>query len=226
MKINKAGIDLIKEFEGCSLTAYKCPAGVWTIGYGLTTAAGLRPVGAGTTITQAEAEEYLDQVLTKFGNEILPYFNRQPTPNQYAAFVSLAYNIGPNAFRKSTALRRFNAGDLQGAAAALQWFNKAGGKVLRGLTRRRSAEAKLFLSGVDLDVEGADVRPDAEKTAGRSTTLAAAAAAAASGATGVSTAVSQLDSHAQTIVVVAACIAGLALIWIIRERIKRLADGV
>jgi len=145
--INKAGVDLIKEFEGCRLTSYRCPAGRWTIGYGLTTGAlpGVA-VGAGMTITQAQADDYLQQTLAVFWNGIARGFTRNPTPNQKAALLSLAYNIGPGAFLKSTALKRHNAGNTAGAAAALQWFNKAGGRVLTGLVRRRAAEAKLYLT--------------------------------------------------------------------------------
>ena len=148
MIINQAGLDLIKEFEGCRLTSYRCPAGKWTIGYGTTTGAlpGVS-VGAGMTITQAQADDYLQRTLAVFWNSIAQGFTRNPTPNQKSAMLSLAYNIGPGAFLKSTALKRHNAGNNAGAAEALQWFNKAGGRVLAGLVRRRAAEAALYLSG-------------------------------------------------------------------------------
>ena len=87
----------------------------------------------------------LRQGLERFAAQIRPLFKRAPTENQFGAMVSHAYNIGVGAFSRSTCLRRFNDGDAEGAAEALTWFNKAGGRVLRGLTRRRDAERELFL---------------------------------------------------------------------------------
>lgn len=145
--INSETISLIKEFEGLRLNAYLDPVGIPTIGYGLTTGAldGV-VVRMGMTITEQEADEFLRRVVEKFSDDIWTHFKRQPTENQFGAMVSLAYNIGTGAFRKSTALRRFNAGDIEGAAEAMKWFNKAGGRTLRGLVRRRAAEVKLFLT--------------------------------------------------------------------------------
>ena len=101
MKPNAATIALIKSFEGCRLTAYKDIAGVWTIGYGLTTGAlpGVS-VSQGMVITQMQAEEYLAQTLGIFGNKILPMMTRKPTPNQFGAMLSLAYNVGTGGFKK------------------------------------------------------------------------------------------------------------------------------
>lgn len=147
MRINKATLDLVKEFEGLRLEAYRDPVGVWTIGYGHSERAGygIRP-RAGMVITEQQAEELLLEGLEHFAQKIRPLFSRKPNSNQFGAFLSLAYNVGAGAFANSTALKRFNAGDDVGAVEALQWFNKAGGKVLRGLVRRREAEAKLFLT--------------------------------------------------------------------------------
>jgi len=225
MRINAETIALIKHFEGCKLTAYRDPVGVWTIGYGLTTGAlpGVSVV-AGMTIAQEQADDYLTQVLARFSEKILPGFARKPTENQFGAFLSLAYNIGFGGFLKSTALRRFNAGDDQGAVEALQWFNKAGGKVLPGLVRRRAAEAALFMRGApQSDVEAE--RPDQERGLTQSTTLQAAVAGGAAGATGVVTAVSSLDGNAQMLVIAAAVVSALALAWIARERIRKWAAG-
>lgn len=145
MQINQSAVDLVKEFEGLRLTAYRDAVGVWTIGYGTTAAAGvgIEP-RAGMTITQADAEEYLRRGLDKFAAQIRPHIAVPVTDNQFGAMVSLAYNIGPGAFIKSTLLRRLNAGDYIGASAQFAVWNKAGGKVLAGLTRRRAAERKLF----------------------------------------------------------------------------------
>ena len=145
--INAAGLALVKRWEGFKAKAYQDSVGVWTIGYGTTARAGLgispKP---GMVISEAEAAEYLRKGLEKFGQQIRPYITAPINENEWAAFLSLAYNIGPGAFRTSTALRRFNAGDKKGAAEALQWFDKAGGRTLRGLQNRRKEEADLFLT--------------------------------------------------------------------------------
>ena len=146
MKINQATVDLVKHFEGKRLEAYHDPVGILTIGYGYTNNAGFGPgVEPGDKWSERMAEEMLRKGLEQFADEIRPLFKRIPNENQFGAFVSLAYNIGTGAFANSTALRRFNAGDVTGAAEALTWFNKAGGRVLRGLERRREAEKELFL---------------------------------------------------------------------------------
>ena len=143
--INQASLDLIKSFEGLRLSAYQDSVGVWTIGYGTTAAAGVGITPhAGQIITEAEAEHYLSVAVAKFADQILRMLKRQATPNQFGAMVSLAYNIGPGNFSTSSVLRNFNAGDMGNAAASFAKWNRAGGKVLAGLTRRRAAEAALF----------------------------------------------------------------------------------
>ena len=145
MQINQAAVDLVKEFEGLRLTAYRDAVGVWTIGYGTTAAAGVGIVPrAGLTITEPQADEYLRIALDKFAAKIAPHIRVPVTDNQFGAIVSLAYNIGPGAFIASTLLRKLNAGDYIGASAQFARWNKAGGKVLAGLTRRRAAERALF----------------------------------------------------------------------------------
>ena len=152
MRPNKKTVDLVKSFEGLELGAYTCPAGVITIGYGYTNRAGFGPgVKIGDKWTQDFADTMLTSGLEVFGREIRPKMTREPSPNQYGAMLSLAYNIGSGAFNSSTCLKRFNAGDIAGAAEALTWFNKAGGEVLAGLVRRREAEKALFLSEVPGD---------------------------------------------------------------------------
>jgi lysozyme len=148
MKTSKAGIDLIKKWEGVRLTAYKCPAGIWTIGYGHTSAAGAPKVVAGMTITAKEAEEILTRDLLKYETAVKSALTRAPNQNQFDAMVSLCYNIGPGAFKKSSVAKRFNEGNVAGAAEALRMWNKAGGKVLQGLVNRREDERKLFLKPV------------------------------------------------------------------------------
>jgi lysozyme len=144
--ISAATLALVKEFEGLELKAYKDAVGVWTIGYGTTAMAevGIVP-RPGLRITEAEAAMYLMRGLEKFAARIDPLVKRPIGANQRGAFLSLAYNIGPGAFGRSSALRKFNAGDVAGAANAILLWNKAGGRVLKGLTRRRAAERALFL---------------------------------------------------------------------------------
>ena len=150
MKVNQAAIDIIKQFEGFRAEAYLdklAQPPVWTIGYGTTTAADVGIVPrAGTIITEDQAEVYLLRAVQKFAAQIAPLIVAPINENEFGAFVSLAYNIGPGAFARSTALKRFNAGDKAGAANAMLAWNKAGGKVYEGLKRRRAAERALFLT--------------------------------------------------------------------------------
>lgn len=144
--INKASLDLIKEFEGFRANAYQDSVGVWTIGYGTTANAGVGIVPkAGVSITEAQAAEYLRVTVDRFGAAVEAALTQPANENEFGAMVSLAYNVGPGAFKKSSVLRHFNAGNKKAAADAFLLWNKAGGKVLSGLTRRRKAERALFL---------------------------------------------------------------------------------
>lgn len=219
MNINKATVDLVKEFEGFRAKAYKCPAGVWTIGYGTTASAGVGVTPKdGMTITKSDAEAYLQAALDKFADQIAPSITAPTNSNEFGAFVSLAYNIGSGAFKKSSALRLFNAGDKEGAAKAILMWNKAGGKVLKGLTRRREAERKLFLTPVDGEFEG-------RTSVAQSTTVQASAVQIASGAGAGVAAVGALDGTAQIVAMVFAGVVVLAALWVMRERIRRWAEG-
>lgn len=143
--ISKVGIDLIKSFEGCYLKAYKCPAGVWTIGWGTTEPIdGVKP-HEGMVITQKQADELLIKNLKAYENAVNEYVTYSINQNQFDALVSFAYNCGNGALKTSTLLKKLNAGDVHGAANEFLRWNKANGKVLNGLTRRREAERKLFL---------------------------------------------------------------------------------
>uniref|UniRef100_UPI00307ACC8F lysozyme n=1 Tax=Zhenhengia sp. TaxID=2944208 RepID=UPI00307ACC8F len=145
MNISKVGLDLIKSFEGCQLKAYKCPAGVWTIGWGTTEPInGIKP-HEGMIITQQQADELLIKNLKGYENAVNKYVTYSINQNQFDALVSFAYNCGNGALKTSTLLKKLNAGDVQGAANEFLRWNKANGKVLNGLTRRRQAERKLFL---------------------------------------------------------------------------------
>jgi len=141
MKTNEAGLALIRQFEGCRLKAYKCPAGVWTIGYGWTH--GVKPTDQWT---QAQAEEMLVKGLDQYENAVQSAIGAHSTTiNQFSALVSICYNIGAGNFVKSSMLRHHKAGDYQKAADAFLLWNKASGKVLNGLIKRRQAERALYL---------------------------------------------------------------------------------
>lgn len=141
MQTNKAGLDLIKEFEGLRLEAYQDSVGVWTIGYGHTGP----EVHAGMTITQEKAEELLKQDLAYAEKYVERYLTVQVTPNQFAAMVSFTYNLGPHNFKSSTLLRCVNKRNPKDAANEFEKWCKAGGIVVPGLLRRRKAERDLFL---------------------------------------------------------------------------------
>ena len=141
MQISKAGLDLIKQFEGLYLKAYRCPAGVPTIGYGHTAG-----VAMGQTITQQQADDYLRRDVRQFERAVARLATVPLTQGQFDALVSFAFNLGEGALAQSTLLRLLNAGDYAGAAAQFDRWNKAGGRVLPGLVRRRAAERALFES--------------------------------------------------------------------------------
>lgn len=149
MRTSPNGIGLIKRFEGLELEAYQDIAGVWTIGYGHT-GPDVRP---GMRISEREAEELLKQDLKPREEAVARLTTVPLNQNEFDALVSFVYNVGAEAFRKSTARRRLNAGDRVGAGEALTWWNKAtvGGvlRVVTGLTRRRAAERALFLEPVN-----------------------------------------------------------------------------
>ena len=137
-RIGQAGLALIKQYEGCRLAAYRCAAGVWTIGYGHTAG-----VHSGMTITQAQADAYLQQDIAKFegyvNNPAYVPITEQLNQNQFDALVSFAFNLGAGNLRKLCKGR--TAAQI---AQAMTQYCKANGKVLAGLRRRRAAEQALF----------------------------------------------------------------------------------
>ena len=142
--MNQAGIDLLKRFEGFCPAAYPDPATggePYTIGYGFTVG-----VELGDTITREDAEIRLKFEVAAFESGVSKLVTRTPTPNQLAALVCLAYNIGLGNFEHSTTLRRHNGGELVGAANAFLLWNKAAGRVMQGLINRREAERSLYLA--------------------------------------------------------------------------------
>ena len=143
--INEIGLKLIAQFEGCYLQAYLCPANVWTIGIGTTVYPNGVKVKKGDKCTLEQALEYLQHDLKSFEKTVNESVKVPLSQNQFDALVSLTYNIGQTAFSNSTLLKKLNAKDYQGAADQFPRWNKAKGKVLNGLTRRRAAERALFL---------------------------------------------------------------------------------
>ena len=139
MKIGNKGLELIKHFEGCELEAYKCPAGVWTIGYGHT-----KGVEEGDVWSESHADHMLEVELEEYENYVNTAVEVPLSQNQFDALVSWVYNLGPTNFNSSTMLKVLNAGDYSEVGNQMLRWNKAGGKVLEGLTRRRQAEADLF----------------------------------------------------------------------------------
>ena len=145
MKLNKEGADLIKSFEGCKLKAYQCSAKKWTIGYGNTFYEDGSPVLQGHVITQDKAEQLFELIASDFAGKVAKLVQTHITPNQFGSLVSFAYNCGVVNLQKSTLLKKVNANhnDQTIKAEFLKW-NKAGGKVIAGLTRRREAESNLY----------------------------------------------------------------------------------
>lgn len=139
MHISETGLALIRQFEGLRLAAYRCPAGIATIGYGST--AGVK---MGQTITSARAEELLREDVRQFEAAVSRLVKVPLTQGQHDALVSFAFNLGAKALEKSTLLRLLNAGDYSGTAAQFDRWVYASGKKLPGLVKRRAAERALF----------------------------------------------------------------------------------
>ena len=151
-KVNQATIDLIKEFEGFRANAYRDAVGVWTIGYGHTSRAGDPKVKPGMRITRAEGERILKKDVAKFAADVERVLGDDAdklNDNQFGAIVSFAYNVGIGNLKRSSVLKAIRRGDLDAVPAKLKLWNKAGGKVLKGLVRRRKAEGELFMRPVD-----------------------------------------------------------------------------
>lgn len=145
MEVNKAGRDLIKRFEGCKLRAYRCSAGVFTIGYGSTFYEDGTKVKQGDVITQQRAEQLFDLIVDDFAQKVDALVKSNVSENNFSALVSFTFNVGIGNFQRSTLLRKVNANpkDATIPAEFKKWV-RANGEVLKGLVRRREAEAKLY----------------------------------------------------------------------------------
>ena len=139
MKISEEGKALIKKFEGCKLEAYKCPAGVWSIGFGFT-----KDVKEGDTWSQDHAEHMLDVELEEYEGYINDLVDVPLEQHQFDALVAWVYNLGAGNLISSTLLIKLNAKEYADIPHEIQRWNKAAGEVLEGLVRRRKAEALLF----------------------------------------------------------------------------------
>jgi lysozyme len=226
MKISRAAINLIKKYEGLRLNAYRCSAGVWTIGYGHTSAAGAPEVTPGMKISKQEAEDIFEKDIQQFAKGVENLIKVSVSPNQFGAMVSLAFNIGLSAFKKSSVLRFVNQKRFDDAADAFLLWNKAKGKVLKGLVRRRAEEAELFSSTDGVDVRVPD-EPKGKKMTLSTTNLAAGATAAA----GVTAATKEIVENTSsifsssgmiTVALILVIVAGS--VWIVKERWAKARD--
>jgi lysozyme len=146
MQMTEEGLALIRRFEGFRGEAYRCPAGVWTIGYGHTSQAGPPRVVAGMRMSEAEARDVLARDVAGFARAVERAVTREISPQQFSALVSFTFNVGPQAFSRSSVLRAVNDGDFDAVPERLKLWVKARGRTLPGLVRRRAAEAELFAS--------------------------------------------------------------------------------
>lgn len=144
VKASKKAEDKIKHFEGLRLEAYRDAVGIWTVGYGQTG----EHVGPDTVIEPHEANELLQKELDHISDRVTAMLKVEVSQNQFDALVSLAYNIGLGAFKRSTLLKHVNAGDFEAAAKEFPRWVYAKGRKLPGLKRRRLAEQQLFLEKV------------------------------------------------------------------------------
>jgi len=139
MQLSHAGTTLLKYFEGCETVAYQDSVGVWTIGYGHT-----KGVVEGMTITEAEADSMLSKELEEYESYVENMVEVELTQEQFDALTVWVYNLGPTNFKNSTLLKKLNSGDYSAVPTEIKRWNKAGGKVLKGLVKRREAEAAMF----------------------------------------------------------------------------------
>lgn len=214
MQMTEEGLALIRRFEGFRARAYRCPAGVLTIGYGHTSQAGPPVVRPGMEIGEAEARRILARDVERFAREVEPLLKRPVTDAQFSALVSFAFNVGTGAFRSSSVLKAVNAGRVHDVPGRLKLWVKAGGRVLQGLERRRAAEAELFMSDTPPQagrgVTGAPGSVAAERDLGRAGAVLGGGAAAA-GAAGV------LPDWA-VVAIVLVVVLGVALWMLVRWR--------
>jgi lysozyme len=147
MKISEEGKCLIKKFEGCELKAYRCPAGKLTIGFGH-----VKGVKEGDEWSQSHAEHMLDVELEEYEGYVNDMVTAPLSQSQFDALVAWIYNLGPSNFKKSTLLKVLNEEEYDQVPREIKRWNKANGKVINGLIRRREAEARLFKGEEWIDI--------------------------------------------------------------------------
>jgi lysozyme len=216
MEVTQEGLALIKRFEGFRGTAYRCPAGVWTIGYGHTAMAGPPTVAGGMQVSREEAQAILLRDVEAVAREVRVLLKRELSARQFSALVSFAYNVGTGNFRSSSVLKAVNAGDLAAVPRRLQLWTKANGRVLPGLVMRRAAEAALFLATDEPPPARVDVEPNEGKPLARSSTVLAALLSILAG---LASAIANMSRPLIAAAVFAAIMA--AALWVIRERRRK-----
>ena len=232
MRMSAAGLAIVKEFEGLRLKAYKCPAAVWTIGYGHTSAAGSPIVTPELVITKDEAEEVLAQDMEQYEEGVRKYVKVDLTQGQFDALVDFAYNAGVGALQKSTLLKKVNAEKFDEVPAEFMKWTKGGGKELPGLVRRRRAEVKLW-RGLDTEkpvpVDEARAEPDQPKASKSIVQSREANAAVAAGGLGTIAVVQEvmpmvreggdlLGSFSPTVLILFVIIAAAGAVWYFRKQ--------
>jgi len=145
--INEAGLGIIKRFEGWSSSAYKCPAGRWTIGYGATwDIRGNAVTSSHRDITKAQGDALLRREIRHVEAAISRLITAELTDNMFSSIASWSFNVGTGNFQRSTLRMKLNRGDYEGAADELPKWRRAGGRILKGLVTRRRYERALFLA--------------------------------------------------------------------------------
>ncbi len=245
MKLTSEAKTLIKKREGLRLTSYRCPAGVLTIGYGHTSAAGEPVVTAGMKITKTQAENIFDHDIETFAKQVaatIPSSAWLPD-GAFSACVSLAFNIGLGAWKGSSVLKFIKLNRLDDAADAFLLWNKATVKgkrqVLPGLTSRRAAEAALFTKAInaskpssiklsdDENLARIPDKPEGKSGFSSSTNIAAGVTAVASvsgAAKELAQNTSDIFSLPNILIIVIAAVAICGALWIIKERQTKAKD--
>lgn len=231
MRTSRAGKEHITLFEDERLQAYLCPAGVWTIGVGHTSAAGPPAVHAGMTITANESAAILSRDLAAFELGVERLVKVPLTQNQFDVLVSFSMNCGLDALKRSTLLKKLNAGQYDAVPAELMKWTRAGGKELPGLVRRRRAEAKMWRGLDAMPVSDGEARltPDKPKPSKKITQSKEANAAVAAGGLGTVAAASEvvdlvrnggdaLSSLNPTLIVLLVIVGIAAAIWYWRKK--------
>jgi lysozyme len=220
MNMTEAGLDLIRQAEGFRSQAYRDSGGVLTIGYGHTSMAGAPAVTAGMRVTIDEAESILRRDVAQFALVVRKALRVQLSERQFSALVSFCYNVGGASFARSSVLLSVNSGDYAAVPRRLALWNKAAGKVLPGLIKRRAAEAAMFMSA-DPGKARAD-EPVVGKPIHRSKSIVLAIVTALM--TGIKAILGDAAPIFGTMLLLAIL---TALAWIIFERIKKSRlDGI